>query len=238
VIKVQLCFIIDQFIIEQFIIEQFIIINIQFFCSIHFLMNALNQAIIETIVYNLKRCSYITYKLLMYIFFIILLHPIVISYLKHKKKVLVINFSLFPICNKILNLFIENLLLHIFTIDNLPSLNNSPIIILISLLMNYMMRRIVRTYSIYQSLIHLYHPEDEHIYWLGSYYISCLYNFVEIAIKLFIITTVIDKNYWNSLIYLSIHNLIEMCVYYSKTNDSSNELFHITSNYLFKKLNE
>lgn len=165
-----------------------------------------------------------------------LLHPIVIFYLKLQKKILYL--SLNHICNKTSILILENLYLTFFTNEDLPYINHSPIILLISLIMTYMLRHIVRTYSIYQSLIHLYHPEDEHIYWFGSYYIGFSYNFVDLAIKIFVIGSIINNNYWNSGIYLFIHNLIEMSLYYTKTNDSCNELFHITSNYLFKKLNE
>ena len=121
--------------------------------------------------------------------------------------------------------------------DN-PNINNSPIIILISIIITYMLRRIVRTYRLYQSIVHLYHPEDNRIYWLGSYYIGFYYNLVEFLIKLFICFSIIEMNYWNSFFYLLLHHTIEISLYYTKTIDTSNELFHITSNYIFKKLNE
>jgi hypothetical protein len=173
------------------------------------------------------------------LFFVILFQPLILISVKNYCKIVDMKFSLKHLFNKISIILVEDIVLSYFlTNSDLPSINNSPIIILISIIITYMLRRIVRTYRLYQSLVHLYHPEDNHIYWLGSYYIGFYYNIVEFTIKLFICITIIELNYWNSFFYLLLQDIIEICLYYTKTMDTSNELFHITSNYIFKKLNE
>ena len=174
----------------------------------------------------------------MLIIFLLLLHPIIIFFLKKRGKLSNINFSLNHVCNKISIIILEDIFLYFNTNNDLPLLNHSPIIILISIIITYMLRRIVRTYRLYQSVVYLYHPEDKRIYWFGSYYLGFYYNILEFLIKLFICASIIEMNYWNSFFYLLFHHTIEMSLYYTKTVDSSNELFHITSNYIFKKLNE
>lgn len=172
------------------------------------------------------------------LFFVILFQPIILLSIKNKSKQLNINFSIKHLCNKIFTIAIDDTFLYFFTKNTLPSINNSPILLLISIILTYMLRRIVRTYSLYQSLVHLYHPEDKRVYWFGSYYLGVYYNIVEFLTKLFICISVLEFNYWNSFFYLLCHNLIEITLYYTKTMDTSNELFHISSNYIFKKLNE
>ena len=172
------------------------------------------------------------------LFFVLLLHPIILFCIKNHSKISDINLSVKHACNKISIIIFEDIFLCIFTNSELPSLNNGPIIILISIVISYMLRRIVRTYSLYQSLVYLYHPEDNRIYWLGSYYLGFYYNMLEFIIKLFICLSIIEMNYWICFLYLLLHNTIELSLYYTKTTDSSNELFHIISNYIFKKLNE
>jgi hypothetical protein len=174
----------------------------------------------------------------MLIILLLLLHPIIISFYKNSGKLSNINFSLYHICNKISIIILEDIFLYINTNNQLPLLNHSPIIILISIIITYILRRIVRTYRLYQSVVYLYHPEDKQIYWFGSYYLGFYYNTFEFLIKLFICMSIIEMNYWNSYLYLLLYHIIEMSLYYTKTVDSSNELFHIASNYIFKKLNE
>jgi hypothetical protein len=173
------------------------------------------------------------------LFFVILCQPLILISVKNYCKIVDMKFSLKHLFNKISIILVEDIVLSYFlTNSDFPSINNSPIIILISIIITYMLRRVVRTYRLYQSLVHLYHPEDNDIYWLGSYYIGFYYNIVEFVIKLFICTAIIEFNYWNSFFYLLLQHIIEICLYYTKTIDTSNELFHITSNYIFKKLNE
>ena len=174
----------------------------------------------------------------MLIFFLILLHPILILFIKNQNKIFDINFSVKHLINKISIILCEDIFLYYYTYRDLPSFNNSPILILIAITITFMLRRIVRTYSLYQSLVHLYHPEDKRIYWYGSYYLGIYFNIVEFAIKIFNCFSILEMNYLNCYFYLLFHHFIEICLYYTKTNDTSNELFHITSNYIFKKLNE
>ena len=140
--------------------------------------------------------------------------------------------------NKLCIIIFENLFLILFTNDKYPSINHSPIIVVISIIITYMLRRIVRTYSIYQSMVYLYHPEDKRIYWFGSYYLGIFYSLIEELIKIFICVSINELNYWTCFVYLLLHTIIESSLYYTQTLDSSPEIFHITSNYIFKKLNE
>ena len=172
------------------------------------------------------------------LFFVILFQQIILLFIKDKSKLPNIHFSMKHLCHKIITISIEDFFLYFFTNTNIPSFNNSPIIIMISIILTYMLRRIVRTYSLYQSIVHLYYPEDKRIYWLGSYYLGVYFNLVEFLIKIFICISIIEINYWNCFLYLLSHNLIEISLYYTNTIDTSNELFHIISNYIFKKLNE
>jgi len=174
------------------------------------------------------------------LFFSIILHPIILYNIStiNINNIPDIAWSFKHTSNKISIIIFENLFLLLFANNDYPSINHGPILLLISIIITYMMRRIVRTYSLYQSLVHLYHPEDNHIYWFGSYYVGFFYSIIEELIKIFICVSIIEMNYCICLLYLLSHQIIESTLYYTRTLDSSTELFHITSNYIFKKLNE
>lgn len=149
-----------------------------------------------------------------------------------------INFSMKHILITFLVIFFENIFLMYFTNRNIPSINHTPIILVISYILTYMIRHTIRTYSIYQSLVHLYHPEDKYIYLYGHYYTGFFYHLIDACIKLFICFSIIDMNYYISLIYLSMYHNIESYIYYSKMLNTSPEYFKLVSNYIFRKLNE
>jgi hypothetical protein len=173
-------------------------------------------------------------------FFAIMLQPIILftMYKVNLINIHNIGWSKKHTFNKLCIIIFENLFLILFTNYKYPSINHSPIIVVISIIITYMLRRIVRTYSIYQSMVYLYHPEDKRIYWFGSYYVGIFYSIIEELIKFFICVSIIELNYWTCIVYLLLHNIIESSLYYTQTLDSSPEIFHITSNYIFKKLNE
>jgi len=149
-----------------------------------------------------------------------------------------IHFSHKHIFMKLSILFSENLFLTYFTNSNIPSINHGPIILLISFILTYMIRHTVRTYRIYQSLVHLYHPDDKYIYLFGNYYLGFFYHCIEGCIKIFICFSIVDMNYYIALLYLYIYHILEAFIYYTAKSDTSTEYFKIVSNYIFRKINE
>jgi hypothetical protein len=174
------------------------------------------------------------------VLFLILLHPLLIYGINrfYPLKLRNIYWNITHIFNRIFTIILDSILYYSIVDYRIPSINHGPIFLIIGLMFSYILRYAMRSYRLYQSLIHLYHPDDKTVYYFGSYYIGFYYNLFEIFIKTFISFAILEMNVWLVGLYLIIHSSVDSYLYYMRNMDSPIEIFQIISGYIFTRIHQ